>query len=96
MSAALADAGVPAELADVLAGNDLGTGRGELFTNSGDLRRLIGRPATTLADASAGQPQQAAGSPLSAGSLGARRRHTVPARVMSGCAGRSLRDSGAA
>jgi NAD(P)H dehydrogenase (quinone) len=30
---------------------DLGLSRGELFTSSGDLRRLIGRPATPLADA---------------------------------------------
>ncbi|MBO9556201.1 SDR family oxidoreductase [Cellulomonas sp.] len=47
----LADAGVPAELASVLADADLGLRRGELFTDSGDLRRLIGRPTTTLADA---------------------------------------------
>ncbi|MDM7830118.1 SDR family oxidoreductase [Cellulomonas edaphi] len=47
----LAAAGVPAELAGVLADSDLGLSRGELFTDSGDLRRLIGRPTTTLADA---------------------------------------------
>ncbi|MGF0175747.1 hypothetical protein ACQF36_36295 [Streptomyces sp. Marseille-Q5077] len=47
--AALLDAGLPAELAEVLAASGLGLRRGELFTNSGDLRRLIGRPATGLA-----------------------------------------------
>ncbi len=47
----LTDAGLPAELADVLADADLGMSRGELFTDSGDLRRLIGRPTTPLADA---------------------------------------------
>lgn len=48
---ALTDAGVPAELARILADSDLGLDRGELFTDTGDLRRLIGRPTTTLADA---------------------------------------------
>ncbi|MEV7426646.1 hypothetical protein [Streptomyces sp. NPDC091212] len=47
----LADAGVPAELAYVLADADLAMGRGELFTDSGDLRRLIGRPTATPAEA---------------------------------------------
>src|ERR1700761_1384298 len=47
----LAGAGLPAELAEVLADADLGLSRGELFTRSGDLRRLIGRPTTLLADA---------------------------------------------
>ncbi|MEU8708215.1 NmrA family NAD(P)-binding protein [Streptomyces sp. NPDC048565] len=47
----LADAGVPAELAHVLVDADLAMGRGEFFTGSGDLRRLIGRPTTTLAEA---------------------------------------------
>jgi NAD(P)H dehydrogenase (quinone) len=47
----LTDAGLPAELADVLADADLGMSRGELFTSSGDLRRLLGRPTTPLADA---------------------------------------------
>ncbi|MFR9793969.1 hypothetical protein ACL07V_35885 [Streptomyces sp. MB22_4] len=42
---------MPAELARILADSDLGLGRGELFTDTGDLRRLIGRPTTTLADA---------------------------------------------
>ncbi|MCX4817807.1 SDR family oxidoreductase [Streptomyces sp. NBC_01239] len=44
-------AGLPAELAHVLVDADLGMGRGELFTASGDLRRLIGRPTTPPADA---------------------------------------------
>ncbi|HUN35658.1 MAG TPA: hypothetical protein VMU95_26975 [Trebonia sp.] len=35
-------------------GGDLGMSRDELFTSSGDLRRLIGRPTTSLADAVAG------------------------------------------
>ncbi|GAB3969117.1 SDR family oxidoreductase [Actinoallomurus acanthiterrae] len=47
----LAGAGLPAEVADALADADLGMSRGELFTGSGDLRRLIGRPTTPLADA---------------------------------------------
>jgi len=47
----LAGAGLPADLADVLADADLGLSRGELFTDSGDLGRLIGRPTTPLADA---------------------------------------------
>lgn len=47
----LADAGVPAELVHVLVDADLGMGRGELFTDSGDLRRLIGRPTVTPAEA---------------------------------------------
>ncbi|MFD7657480.1 SDR family oxidoreductase [Actinosynnema sp. NPDC059797] len=48
---ALAAAGLPAELADVLADADRGMNRGEMHTDSGDLRRLIGRPPTTLAEA---------------------------------------------
>ncbi|MEU4896294.1 SDR family oxidoreductase [Streptomyces sp. NPDC044780] len=48
---ALTGAGLPAELAHVLADADLGMSRGELFTASGDLRRLIGHPTTPLADA---------------------------------------------
>ncbi|GGV80704.1 MULTISPECIES: SDR family oxidoreductase [Streptomyces] len=47
----LTDAGLPTELAHVLADADLGMSRGELFTDSGDLRRLIGRPATALTEA---------------------------------------------
>ena len=48
---ALTGAGLPSELARVLADSDLGLGRGELFTDSGDLSRLIGRPTTSLAGA---------------------------------------------
>ena len=47
----LAGAGLPADLADVLADADLGLSGGELFTGSGDLGRLIGRPTTPLANA---------------------------------------------
>jgi NAD(P)H dehydrogenase (quinone) len=48
---ALVGAGLSSELAAVLADADLGLGRGELFTDSGDLARLIGRPTTSLAGA---------------------------------------------
>ncbi|WJK41289.1 SDR family oxidoreductase [Solwaraspora sp. WMMA2056] len=48
---ALTDAGVPAEFAAVLAASDVGISQGDLTTDSGDLRRLIGRPTTTLASA---------------------------------------------
>jgi NAD(P)H dehydrogenase (quinone) len=47
----LVDAGVPAELAHVLADADLAMSRNEMFTDSGDLKRLIGRPTTTPAQA---------------------------------------------
>ncbi|WP_426514069.1 NmrA family NAD(P)-binding protein [Dactylosporangium sp. McL0621] len=47
----LTEAGVPAELAHVLVDVDLAMSRGELFTDSGDLRRLIGRPAASPAEA---------------------------------------------
>ena len=47
----LIGAGLPADLANVLADADLGLGRGELFTGSGDLSRLLGRPTTSLAAA---------------------------------------------
>ncbi|MBR7828309.1 SDR family oxidoreductase [Actinospica sp. MGRD01-02] len=50
LTQALTTAGLPAELAHVLADADLGLARGELFTDSGDLSRLIGRPTTPLAD----------------------------------------------
>ena len=51
LSAALAGAGLPEAYAAILADSDLGLARGELFTDSGDLSRLIGRPTTTLAEA---------------------------------------------
>ncbi|MBO1332422.1 SDR family oxidoreductase [Streptomyces sp. VRA16 Mangrove soil] len=47
----LASAGLPAELAEVLADADRGMNRGEMYTDSGDLRRLIGRPPVTLVEA---------------------------------------------
>ncbi|GAA2905790.1 NAD(P)-dependent oxidoreductase [Actinoplanes cyaneus] len=47
----LTGAGVPAELADVIADADRAMSRDEFYTSSGDLRRLIGRPAATPAEA---------------------------------------------
>ncbi|MFC4467340.1 SDR family oxidoreductase [Streptomyces xiangluensis] len=47
----LAGAGVPEPLAHVLADSDLGLARGELLADTGDLRRLLGRPTTTPAEA---------------------------------------------
>ncbi|SMB77884.1 SDR family oxidoreductase [Deinococcus hopiensis] len=43
--------GVPEGMAGILADSDTGIARGDLATNSGDLRRLIGRPTTSLANA---------------------------------------------
>ncbi|QMU70086.1 SDR family oxidoreductase [Streptacidiphilus sp. P02-A3a] len=43
---ALVAAGLPAPVAGILADADQGLRRGELFTDSGDLARLIGRPTT--------------------------------------------------
>jgi len=48
---ALVAAGLPAAVAALLVDADRGIARGDLTTESGDLRRLIGRPTTTLADA---------------------------------------------
>ncbi|MGC4934413.1 SDR family oxidoreductase [Gordonia sp. DT30] len=47
----LTAAGLPGELAEVLADADRAMSRGEMFTDSGDLHRLIGRPPVTLAEA---------------------------------------------
>ena len=47
----LAGAGVPEPMARIPALADAGLARGELFTDSGDLSRLIGRPTTPLAAA---------------------------------------------
>ncbi|MPY79634.1 MAG: NAD(P)H-binding protein [Actinophytocola sp.] len=47
----LAGAGLPEEFAAVLADSDVGVARGDLQVISDDLRTLIGRPATSLADA---------------------------------------------
>ncbi len=44
-------AGLPGPYAEMLADSDVGASRGELNDSSGDLRRLIGRPTTPLADA---------------------------------------------
>lgn len=44
---ALIGAGLPGSYARVLADSDRGLARGELYTDSGDLRRLIGRPTTS-------------------------------------------------
>ncbi len=49
--AVLTGAGVPGPYADLLVDSDLGVARGELDDASGDLRRLIGRPTTPLAEA---------------------------------------------
>ena len=49
--AILTGAGVPGPYADLLVDSDLCIARGELDDASGDLRRLIGRPTTPLADA---------------------------------------------
>ncbi len=43
--------GLPKDYAGILADADQGLGRGELFTDSGDLSRLLGRPTTTLSEA---------------------------------------------
>jgi len=42
---------VPQPYAETLADADQGLRRGELRTDSRDLRRLLGRPTTPLADA---------------------------------------------
>ena len=47
----LAGVGVPEAFAEILADSDLGIARGDLLVSSGDLRKLIGRPATSLAEA---------------------------------------------
>ena len=47
-TAALVTAGLPEGYAAVLADSDRGIGEGALFTDSGDLSRLTGRPTTTL------------------------------------------------
>jgi NAD(P)H dehydrogenase (quinone) len=47
----LTGAAVPGPYADLFFNSDLGIVKGELDDASGDLRRLIGRPTTPLADA---------------------------------------------
>jgi NAD(P)H dehydrogenase (quinone) len=44
----LTEAGLPEPYAAVLADSDLGIARGDLLVSSGDLSRLIGRPATSM------------------------------------------------
>ena len=48
---ALIGAGLPPEMASAVADADAGLARGELFTVSEDLVKLIGRPATTAHEA---------------------------------------------
>jgi NAD(P)H dehydrogenase (quinone) len=48
---ALVGFGLPEGFARILADSDRGIARGELFTDSGDLARLLGRPTTTPAEA---------------------------------------------
>ena len=47
----LAGAGLPEAAAVTMADADRGLARGDLYVDSGHLRRLIGRPTTTLREA---------------------------------------------
>jgi NAD(P)H dehydrogenase (quinone) len=47
----LVDVGLPEGYAEVLADSDEGIADGHLYTESDDLRRLIGHPTTPLAEA---------------------------------------------
>jgi len=47
---ALVSAGLPSELADLLADADANAGKGALFEDGGALSRLIGRPTTPVAE----------------------------------------------
>jgi NAD(P)H dehydrogenase (quinone) len=47
----LAGAGLPEPVAAMLAENDRGVAAGELYVDGGDLEKLLGRPATSLAEA---------------------------------------------
>jgi NAD(P)H dehydrogenase (quinone) len=47
-AAVLAGAGLPEPVAQVLADASAAIARGELFTDSGDLQRLLGRPSTPV------------------------------------------------
>lgn len=51
LTEALVGAGLPQEYAAILADGDLGLARGELYVDPADLEDLLGRPATTLAEA---------------------------------------------
>jgi NAD(P)H dehydrogenase (quinone) len=50
-TATLTGAGLPPEMAAAVADADAGLARGELFTDSGDLVKLIGRPTITAREA---------------------------------------------
>lgn len=50
-TATLTGAGLPSEMAAAVADADAGLARGELFTDSDDLVKLIGRPAITAREA---------------------------------------------
>jgi NAD(P)H dehydrogenase (quinone) len=61
-AATLSGAGLPDQLAHIMAGIDASIGAGELAHTTGDLSRLAGRPTTPIADAinqslTAGDPQ---------------------------------------
>lgn len=43
--------GLPEPVAVIIADSDAGIARGDLLSDSGDLRRLIGRPTTPLSTA---------------------------------------------
>ena len=47
----LTGVGVTEAFAEILADSDLGIARGDLLVSTGDLRRLIGRPTTSLGQA---------------------------------------------
>ncbi|TQJ35072.1 SDR family oxidoreductase [Arthrobacter sp. SLBN-122] len=47
----LTGVGVPEAFAEILADSDLGIARGDLLVSTGDLRKLIGRPTTSLRQA---------------------------------------------
>jgi NAD(P)H dehydrogenase (quinone) len=47
----LAGVGVPEAFAEILADSDLGIARGDLLVTTGELRKLIGRPTTSLREA---------------------------------------------
>jgi NAD(P)H dehydrogenase (quinone) len=50
-TAFLTSVGLPQQAAEVFADASVGATRGEAFTDSGDLPRLLGRPTTSLTDA---------------------------------------------
>jgi NAD(P)H dehydrogenase (quinone) len=56
--AVLTGAGLPAPFAKILADSDVCAAQGDLDDSTGELRRLIGRPTTTLAVAVAAALQR--------------------------------------